>query len=82
MEISTPPTKISYMACRPITRPTAITILRCAVLSSASRQPILENRSEPLQHSRAMTEYQNHIVCFLAFVLGVYSLIKPASTIF
>ena len=52
-------------ACRPITTPTATTIFRCAFLSDASRQPIFEKRSEPLQQRRAMIASQNHIVLFL-----------------
>ena len=63
-EMLTPPMKISYAACRPMTTPTAMTIFRCASLSSASRQPIFENRSEPDQHSRAIRESQNHILYF------------------
>ena len=66
-EISVPPMKISYAACRPITRPTAITIFRCASLSSGSRQPILENRSEPDQQSSAISARTNHMVLFLSF---------------
>jgi hypothetical protein len=59
--ISVPPTKISNAACRPMTTPTAMTILRWLRRSSSSRQPILEKRSLPLQQSSAMRESQNHI---------------------
>ena len=45
--------------------PTAITIFKWLYLSRASRQPILEKRSEPLQQSSAMRESQNHIIRFL-----------------
>ena len=40
---------------------TAITIFKWLYLSAASRQPILENRSDPLQQRRAIRESQNHI---------------------
>ena len=56
-----PLTKISNAAWRPITVPTAMTIFRWESLSSASRQPILEKRSLPLQQSSAMRESQNHM---------------------
>ena len=56
-----PPIKISYAACRPMTTPTAVTIFRWLYLSVSDWQPILENRSDPLQHSRAIREIQNHI---------------------
>ena len=46
-----PPIKISYAACRPMT----------TYLSVSDWQPILENRSDPLQHSRAIRESQNHM---------------------
>ena len=55
------PTKISKAACRPITTPTAMTIFRWLYLSLPSRQPILEKRSLPLQHRRAVRESQSHM---------------------
>ena len=62
MLISTPPTKISYAACSPMTTPTAVTIFKWLYLSLASRQPIFENKSDPLQQSSAITANQNHII--------------------
>ena len=56
-----PPIKISYAACRPMTTPTAVTIFRWLYLSVSDWQPILESRSDPLQHSRAIRESQNHM---------------------
>ena len=66
--MAVPPTKISKAACRPMTTPTAMTIFRCASLSSSCWQPILLKRSLPLQQKRAMRENQNHIMFFLLFV--------------
>ena len=54
-----------------MTTPTAMTILNWLYLSSASWQPILENRSDPLQQSRAMRENQNHMCFSFSFTMYV-----------
>ena len=54
-------------ACAPITAPTAITIFQWLSLSSG-REPILENRSEPLQNRMAIRENTNQdIKRFLSY---------------
>ena len=51
-----------------MTTPTAVVIFRWACLSSASRQPILENRSEPDQHSSATMDSQNQVIFLVSFL--------------
>ena len=60
--------------------PTAVTILYWLYLSDASRQPILEKKSEPDQHSKAIMESQNQLMFLPQF--QIYNVTNPASAIF